>query len=170
MLNEKMETALNKQLNAELYSAYLYLSMSAYFSSIKLPGFANWMRMQVQEELTHAMKFFDYLNSNGKVVLESISKPQLSWDSALAAFEHAYRHEQNVTNRINDLVELTIDVQDQETNEFLQWFVSEQVEEEESVNEVVQKLEDQGDKEEILLTVDHELAKREFTFMPKSMF
>jgi ferritin len=161
MLSKKMENALNKQLNAELYSSYLYLSMSAYFESLDLGGFANWMRVQAQEELTHAMKFFDFISErDGRVLLQPVKGPPAEWDSPRAAFEDTYRHEQSVTGMINKLVDLAIQGSDHATHNFLQWFVSEQVEEESSVNEVVQKLKLVGDDATGLFLIDRELAQR----------
>lgn len=167
MISEKMQEALNGQTNAELYSAYLYLSMAAYFQSINLPGFENWMRVQAQEELVHAMKFFNHVNErDGRVVLRSIEAPPTEWDSPLAAFEDAYQHEQKVTRLINDLVDLAVKEKDHATNNFLQWFVSEQVEEEASANGVVQKLELMRDAPGALFMIDRELAQRVFTMPP----
>jgi ferritin len=163
MLDQKMQGALNKQLNAELYSSYLYLSMSAYFQSVNLGGFANWMRVQAREELLHAMKFYDYVNERGgSVMLHSVDEPPSEWDSPLAVFEDVYRHEQKVTGLINNLVDLAIEARDHATNNFLQWFVSEQVEEEASADEVVQKLKLVGDDPSGLLMIDRELGQRVF--------
>ncbi len=164
MLKENIEKALNNQLNAEIYSAYLYLSMSAYFESISLKGFANWMKVQYQEEMAHAMKFYDYINERGgRVILQAIEAPPTQWDSPLAVFEATYEHEQKVTGLINDLVELAISEHDHATNIFLQWFVSEQVEEEDSANELVEKLKLMGDARGGLFMLDRELAQRTFT-------
>ena len=164
MIKVKVQDALNKQLNAELYSAYLYLSMTAYFESTSLKGFANWMRIQAQEELFHAMKFYDYINERGgRVNLTSISAPSAQWDSPLAAFEQVYQHEQKVTGLINDLVTLAISEADHATNNFLQWFVAEQVEEESSADEIVQKLRLLGEDGSGLFMVDQELGQRVFT-------
>jgi ferritin len=163
MIEERMQEALNKQLNAEVYSAYLYLSMSAYFQSVNLGGFANWMRVQWQEELAHALKFYDYVNERGgRVVLEAVEAPPSEWDSPLAVFEHVYQHEQKVTGMINKLVDLAVEARDHATNNFLQWFVSEQVEEEASADEVVQKLKLVGDDPSGLFMIDRELAQRTF--------
>jgi ferritin len=163
MMDEKMQEALNKQINAEIYSAYLYLSMSAYFQSVNLAGFANWMRVQWQEELAHALKFYDYVNERGgRVVLQAVEAPPSEWDSALAVFEDTYRHEQKVTAMINKLVDLAVETRDHATNNFLQWFVSEQVEEEASADEVVQKLKLVGGDPSGLFMVDRELAQRVF--------
>jgi len=164
MLNEKIEKALNQQLNAELYSAYLYLSMAAYFRSISLGGFANWMEVQYQEEVAHAMKFYSYINERGgRVILQAIEAPPTEWDSPLAVFQAAYAHEQKVTGMINDLVELAIQERDHATNIFLQWFVTEQVEEEDSANEVVEKLKLMSDARGGLFMLDRELGQRTFT-------
>jgi ferritin len=164
MLSDKMQKALNGQLNAELYSAYLYLSMSAYFAAEDLPGFANWMRVQTQEELVHALKFFDFVNERGgRVTLGPIEGPPTAWDSAQAAFEHVLAHEQKVTGLINELVTLAAEEKDHATHNFLQWFVAEQVEEESSANAVLQKVKLAGDAGGGVLMVDAELATRVFT-------
>lgn len=164
MISKKMQEALNAQVNAELYSAYLYLSMEAYFQSQNLPGFASWMRVQTQEELTHAMKIYDFLNERGgRVILKSITEPQAEWQSPLAAFEAAYKHEQKVTGLINDLVNLALDEKDHAINSFLQWFVNEQVEEESSADEVVQKLKMVDKAPGAMFMIDQELGQRVFT-------
>ncbi len=159
MLSEKMQTAINKQINAELYSSYLYLSMASYFESIDLSGCASWMYAQTQEEIVHAMKMYDYVNeAGGRVILDAIDKPQEAWDSPLAVFEHAYKHEQLVTSLINDLMNLAIAEKDHASQIFLQWFVSEQVEEEASASGVVNRLKLAGDHG--LFMVDKELGQR----------
>ncbi|KYK26943.1 MAG: ferritin [Candidatus Proteinoplasmatales archaeon SG8-5] len=141
MLNKKVEKALSLQVNAELYSSYLYLSMSADLDSKSLPGFAHWMKIQAQEELYHAIKIYDYvLERGGSVTLDTIEKPQTSWKDPLAIFKAAYKHETKVTGMINKLVDLAIKEKDHATNNFLQWFVEEQVEEEASADEIVQQL------------------------------
>jgi ferritin len=141
MISKKMEDALNGQVNAELYSAYLYLSMEAWFTSLNLFGFAKWMCVQSQEEMTHARKIYDFVHQRGgRMVLEAIEKPQSEWKSPLAAFEAVYKHEQKVTGLINGLVDLAIREKDHATNSFLKWFVDEQVEEETNADAVVQKL------------------------------
>lgn len=169
MLTEKMLKELNKQINAELYSAYIYLSMSAYFQSTNLGGFANWMRVQATEELTHAMKIYDYVNERGsRVVLQPIEQPPSEWKSPLAVFEEAYKHEQKVTGMINDLTNLAISEKDHATEIFLQWFVSEQVEEEASADEIVQKLKLVGDVGGGIFMIDRELAKRTFALKTAS--
>jgi ferritin len=164
MLKENILKALNSQLNAELYSAYLYLSMEAYFESIDLSGCANWMRAQAQEELTHAMKLYDYIVQRGeRVTLSTIEGPQIEWDSPVAVFEHVYEHEQKVTGLINNLVDLSVSESDHATNNFLQWFVAEQVEEEESASSVLQRMKLAGDSKSGLFMLDSELGQRVFT-------
>ena len=161
MLSEKMEIALNGQLNAEMYSGYMYLSMNAYFKSFNLDGFANWMYYQAQEELAHAMKFYDFIISRGgRVTLARVEAPPNTWDSPLAVFEATLEHEQKVTGLINDLVELALEEHDHASNIFLQWFVSEQVEEEENVGGVLEQLKLMGDAKGGLFMMDRELAKR----------
>jgi len=161
MISKKMQDALNQQINAELYSAYLYLSMQAYFVSENLPGCANWMKAQTQEELMHAMKIYDFLNERaGRIQLKAIEQPQSEWQSPLAAFEAAYKHEQKVTGLINQLVNLAIEEKDHATNTFLQWFVNEQVEEEASVSEVVQKFKMTENTPSGLFMIDRELGQR----------
>ena len=163
MLSKNLEKAFNDQINAEMFSAYLYLSMAAYFDSLNLKGFSNWMRVQFQEEWVHAMKFFDYINERGgRVVLEKIEKPQAEWKSPLDAFEAAYKHEQMITGRINDLVDLAIKENDHAAKAFLQWFVTEQVEEEASTDEVVQMLKMVKESPNGMFMVDRELSKRTF--------
>jgi len=159
-----MEKALNGQVNAELYSSYLYLSMSAYFESLKLRGFANWMRVQAQEEVVHAMKIYDHIiERGGRVILPAVEAPPTEWDSPLAVFEQVYSHEQKVTGLINDLVDLATSENDPATKSFLQWFVDEQVEEEDSANQVLQKLKLVGEAPDGLFMIDGELAEREFS-------
>jgi ferritin len=161
MLSDKMQAALNRQLNAELYSGYLYLSMNAYFKALNLDGFANWMYYQAQEELTHGMKFYDFINQRGgQVVLGQIEAPPTTWGSPLAVFEATLAHEQKVTGLINDLMEVALSERDHATQIFLQWFVSEQVEEEESVGGVLEQLKLMGAAEGGLFMIDRELAKR----------
>lgn len=163
-MKEKMQDALNGQLNAELYSSYLYLSMSAFYRSMDLGGFANWMRVQAREELMHAMKIYDYINERGgRVTLSQVKGPPTEWDSPMHAFEHVLKHEQKVTGLINGLVDLAIEEKDHATNNFLVWFVTEQVEEEATANDIVQKLKMVGTEGSGLLLLDSELAQRVFT-------
>lgn len=164
MISKKMEEALNGQVNAELYSAYLYLSMESYFKSLNLNGFATWMRVQTQEEVAHAMKIYEFLNERGgRAILKAIDGPQTEWDSPLAVFEAVYVHEQKVTGLINDLVDLAIKEKDHATNTFLQWFVNEQVEEESSADEVVQQLKMMENAPGGMFMLDRELGQRIFT-------
>lgn len=162
MLTEKMQDELNGQLNAELYSAYLYLSMAAFYESIGMPGFASWMRVQRLEELIHALKFFDYIvEAGGRVVLSAIEGPPTEWEGgALGPFEAAYAHEQKVTGLINALVDVARAEKDEATEGFLQWYVDEQGEEEESASSVVEKIKAAGDSPEELEKLDGELAIR----------
>jgi len=161
VIGKKITEAFNSQLNAELYSSYLYLSMSAYLASRNLPGFAGWMRVQVKEELQHAMKFYDHIIARGgKVQLTAIDSPPMKWDGALAVAEHTCKHEKKVTGLINDLVSLAKSEGDSESGKFLQWFVDEQVEEEENVGKVLAMVEKAGDSQSELQAVDRELAKR----------
>ena len=161
MLTEKMQKALNGQLNAELYSAYLYLAMNAYFKSVNLDGFASWMYYQAQEELMHSMKFYNFITQRGgKVQLMEVKAPPAQWDSPLAVFEATLEHEQKVTGLINDLVDVALKERDHASHIFLQWFVSEQVEEEESVGGVLEQLRLMGEARGGLFMMDRELAKR----------
>ena len=164
MLNKEMEAALNEQVNAELYSAYLYLSMAAWFEDRNLGGFAHWMRLQFEEEQAHALKIFDYINERGGAAkLEAIAAPPRDWETVLDVFEYTLNHEQEVTASINRLVDLAIKTSDHASNAHLQWFVSEQVEEEASVDEVVQKLKLIGGDGGGLFMVDQEMGQRVFT-------
>ncbi len=163
MLSPEMEEALNQQINAEFYSAYLYLAMAAYFESLNLSGFANWMTVQAQEELTHGIRFYDFVyERGGRVALAAVEAPPKSWDSPLAAFEGAYEHECKISSMINNLVNLALEEKDHATNNFLQWFVSEQVEEEASADGVVQKLKLIGDHGNGMFMLDRELGQRVF--------
>lgn len=161
MLSDRMREALNRQLNAEMYSAYLYLSMAAYYESIGMPGFASWMRVQRLEELVHALKFFDYIvEAGGRVKLHSIDEPPGEWDGALQAFEAALDHERKVTGLIDSLVGAAREDEDEETFEFLQWYVAEQEEEEESAAAIVERIKAAAGREEELEKLDGEFAMR----------
>ncbi|MBN1786068.1 MAG: ferritin [Candidatus Methanofastidiosa archaeon] len=163
MIKENIEEALNKQVNWEFYSAYLYLSMSAYFESVGLPGFASWMRVQAQEEQVHAMKFYDYIVARGgRVNLIAIEEPPSSWPSPEDVFEETYKHEQKVTGLINALVTLAIKEEDYATRNMLQWFIDEQVEEEESAYKALEKLKLVGNEGSGLYMLDKEFALRVF--------
>jgi ferritin len=161
MLSKKMLDALNQQINEEYYSSYLYLSMAAWAESKNLKGFGNWFRIQTQEEMSHAMKIFDYiLDRGGDVELKPVAGPQTSWDSPLAAFEATLEHERHITGCINKLVDLAVAESDHATTAFLQWFVNEQVEEEANADEIVQQLSLMKDAPGGLFMLDRELAKR----------
>jgi len=163
MLNSKIEDLLNKHLNYELYSSYLYLAMAAYFDGLDLKGFSNWMRIQVQEEMSHVVKFYDYiLERDGKVRLSSIEGPPTEWDSPVAAFTETLAHEQSVTERINSIVKSAIEENDFATHTFLQWFITEQVEEEATARDVLQKVKMIGDSGDGLFLIDRELGQRVF--------
>ena len=163
MIKDRIQEEINKQINEEMFSAYLYLAMSADFAAKNLPGFANWMYVQYQEEMTHTMKFYNYLiERGGKVELRAIAKPQQTWESPLAAFEAAYAHEQHITGRINQMMDVAIEERDHATQIMLQWFISEQVEEEANADEIVQQLKFiEGNKHAIYM-LDRELAQRTF--------
>lgn len=159
MLSEKMQNALNAQVNAELSAYYTYLSMSAYFEAENLPGFAGWMYHHAEEEMTHAMKIYDFVNDRrGRVKLQPIAGPRVEWSNTLEVFEDALKHEQHVTGLINKLVDLAIEESDHATNSFLQWFVDEQVEEEAIVDAVIQDLKRIGDFGPGVFMLDRELA------------
>ncbi len=161
MLSTKMKKALNKQINFEFYSSYLYLAMAADFASKNLDGFAAWMQKQAQEEWGHGMKIYKHINERGeKVTLEKIDTPPAEWASVLEAYEASYKHEQEVTKRINDLMKLAQEENDFATAVFLQWFVSEQVEEEENVSSIVEKLKMVGDSPQGLFMMDRAVAQR----------
>lgn len=163
MINEKMEKAFNDQINAELYSEYLYLSMKAYFETLNLKGFVNWMDVQVQEEHAHAMGMFDYVNSRGgRVKLTAIDAPETDWESPLAVFEHILTHEELVTSLINKLADVAEEVKDRAAMGFLNWYIKEQVEEEDNVGQVLATLKLIGDDKKALLMLDKDLAARTF--------
>lgn len=161
MLSSKMEKALNKQLNKELFSSYLYLSMAAYFEDLNLTGMAQWMRLQADEEHEHSMKFYDFVHRvSGRVTLEAIEKPKTEWESPKAAFEEALAHEKFITKSINDLTNLAIEEKDHSTNTFLHWFIDEQVEEEATASDIVQKFILIDDSKSGLYMLDRELGSR----------
>ncbi len=163
MLHEKMLVAINDQINKELYSAYLYQSMMAHFDALGLSGFANWMRVQSMEETLHAYKFYDYvIERGGKVTLQAIDGPETEWPSPLAAFEQVLTHEQFVTSRINNLMDIALEIRDHASASFLQWFIDEQVEEEGTAEQICQKLRLIGDNPNGLFMVDKELGARMF--------
>lgn len=161
MIGKAIQDAMNEQVNNELYSAYQYLSMAAYCESANLPGFAHWMRSQAREETDHAMKFYDFiLERNGRVVLGAIDQPVVEFASPLEVFEQALGHEQKITGMINDLYGLAATENDYASQAFLQWFITEQIEEEKNAGDVVENLKMVGDKSEALLLLDRELGRR----------
>lgn len=161
MISVKMQKALNKHLNEELFSSYLYLSMAAYFQSKNLSGFANWMKIQSQEEYMHGMKFYDFINQvGGKITLAQINAPKTNWKNIMEVFSETLEHEKYITDLINKLVDLAILEKDHATNNFLQWFVNEQVEEVATAEELVNKLEMIGDNKNGLFMLDRELGSR----------
>ena len=162
MLGKKIQDAMNEQIKNEFYSAYQYLSMAAYCESMNLPGFAHWMRAQSREETEHAMKFFDFvLDRGGRVVLQAMEQPVVEFGSPLEVFERTLEHERKVTAMINDLYGLALRENDYASQTFLQWFVTEQVEEEKNAGDVVETLKMIGDKSEALFLLDRELGQRE---------
>ena len=164
MLNDKIAQVFNDQLNFEMFSANIYLSMAAYFESLNLKGCASWMQVQHQEEMFHMSRFFDFINERGaRVLMAAVAAPATNWDSPLDAFEHALAHERIVSGRINDMVTLAIEEKDHASANFLQWFVGEQVEEEASADAVVQQLKLIGDAPGALFMLDRELGARVFT-------
>jgi ferritin len=164
MISKKMQDALNGQVTAEFYSAYLYLSMSTFLESIDLPGYANWMRIQYQEEKLHAEKILDYvMERDGRAIVNSFDTPPMDWKSPLHAFEDAYEHEQKVTGLINALVDTALSEKDHASQIFLQWFVNEQVEEEATVKTIVQQLKLLGDSKSGQFHMDRELGSRAFS-------
>lgn len=163
MINEKMVEAFNYQINRELYSEYLYLSMQAYFERLGLKGFSNWFSVQVQEERAHAMGMFNYVHERGgEVELEAIEKPEIDWNSPLACFEQVVSHEELVTSLINKLMDVAEEQRDRAALSFLDWYLKEQVEEEASAGEILATLKLIEDDKKALLMLDRELATRVF--------
>jgi ferritin len=161
MISKKMQDAVNDQINAELYSSYLYLSMAAYFEEKNLRGMATWMTIQALEEKDHAMKFYNYIvERGGRVKLQAIAEPPFEWKSCLDVFKAALDHERYVTRRINDLTELAMEEKDHASQIFLQWFVTEQVEEEANAEEIINKLEFLSESKHGVYMLDKELGAR----------
>ncbi len=162
MLSERILNALTTQLNHEQYASHLYLAMSAYFLDQNLPGFAHWMRRQVEEESFHALKIFDYIElRRGRIVLKAIAEPGLEWDSPLAAVEAAFKHEQKISAGVNAIVDICREERDYATENFLEWFVGEQVEEEAAIDLVVQKLKKVVDSPSAMFILDNEMEQRQ---------
>ena len=161
MFSEKLTKEMNLQIKHELYSAYLYLSMASHFDANNLKGFSHWMKFQAKEELEHGMKFYEYLNSRGaKVNLEEIDQPPLEFGDPLEIFAMVLEHEKSVTDRINLLYGIAVDDKDYASQSFLNWFVDEQVEEEEHAAEILDTLKKIGDKSTALFMLDHSLGER----------
>jgi ferritin len=161
MINKTVQDAINEQIKNELYSSYLYLSMAAYFESLTLPGFANWMKVQATEEQGHAMKFYNYVfERGGRVTLKAIDQPPFEWNSPLEVFEQALGHEQKVTGMINSLYALALKENDYASQIMLQWFITEQVEEELNATTIIAQLKMIGARETAMLMLDHDLGKR----------
>ena len=161
MIGKAMQDAMNEQINKELFSSYLYLSMAAWFEDKILPGFANWMRIQADEEREHAMKFYDFiLDRGGRVFLKAIDAPKADWNSNLEVAEEVAEHEGKVTASIHDLYELAMKEKDYPAQAMLQWFITEQVEEEKKAAELVAKLKLIEERGTAVLMLDHRLSKR----------
>lgn len=164
MIQKRVEEAFNIQINAELYSAYLYLSMAAYFEAQNLPGFANWMRVQFQEEQFHAFKMFDFVNERGgRVVLTKIDGPKVEWENVIDVFEEVLTHEQHVTSLINNIMDIAIEEKDHATRSFLNWFVDEQVEEESTAEGIISELKLIDGRGNGIMMMDREFRARVFT-------
>jgi ferritin len=162
MFTSAVQDAMNQQVNAELYSAYLYLSMAADFEAENLHGMAHWMQIQAKEETGHALKFFKYIaERGGRVTLTAIAAPPTQWDSPLALFEQVYKHECHVSSLINKLVELAAAEKDHASEVFLQWFINEQVEEEANASDILHQLKMVGDSKQGLFLLDRHLAQRQ---------
>ncbi len=164
MLSEKLLNELNEQIKYELYSAHLYLGMAAYCASEDLDGFANFFKVQAEEEKFHAMKFFDYVNEKGgRVRMQALAEPMNDYESILDVFEKAYEHEQFVTKRIYTLMDIALDEREHATVSLLKWFVDEQVEEESNMEGIIKKIKRIGDHGHGIFMLDAELAQRTFT-------
>ena len=162
MFSQKLQDAINAQINAELYSAYVYLSMSATLEQRNLPGFAHWMRLQYQEETTHALKLYDFMHDRGAhVVLKAIAAPPIEFGSVLEIYEHALAHEHKVTGMIHSLYKLATEEGDYPTQIMLQWFIAEQVEEEKNAGDAVAQLRMVGDHPGALFLMDREMGGRQ---------
>lgn len=163
MMKDRITKSINEQINKEFYSAYLYLSMGAYFENKNLSGFANWMNIQFQEEQSHALKMFNYISERGGIVeLEQIDKPKINWDSIIEIFEDTLEHEQFITSSINNLMDIAQEESDHATVSFLGWYVDEQVEEESNAETILNQLKLINGEGHGLLMLDRELAARVF--------
>ena len=163
MLSTKLEIELNKQLNAELFSAYLYLSMSSFLATKNLSGFSNWMKVQFEEEQAHALKLYKYIiDRGGRVLLQQIESPKNEWTDGIDVFEDIFKHEQKITSMINELVNLSMEEKDHATVNLLQWYISEQVEEEATVSDILEQLNLIEGKGAGLFMLDREMKQRVF--------
>ena len=161
MLTETMQDSLNEHINREFYSSYLYLSMSAYCESINFSGFAHWLRVQSHEEMAHALKLFDLINDReGRVILQPVGQPPLEFQSLLDVMEQTLAHERDVTELIHHLYELAVKEEDYATQVSLQWFITEQVEEEKAASDIVEQLKMVGDQADALLLLDRQVGIR----------
>lgn len=161
MLSKSMLKALNEQINHELYSSYLYLSMSAHFQEANLPGFAHWMALQSKEEYEHAMKIFRYITErNGRVILDAIDKPPTEFKKPLEVMKQVLEHEKKVSGLINRLYEMAVKEKDYPTQVMLQWFITEQVEEEKTASDIIEQLKMVGDMPAGLIMLDRQLGSR----------
>ena len=162
MPSKKIASALNQQIQSEFYSAYLYLSMSAYCQEIHLEGFAHWLQVQSKEEIDHAMRLYNYLNNRGgRVILLAIDRPPESFKSPRRMFEQILKHEQAISKAVHKLYKLAQDERDYATEVELQWFIKEQVEEEKTANDILNRLNMVGDQPAALLMMDHQLGSRQ---------
>ena len=161
-MNKKLLEEMNDQINKEIFSGYLYLSMAAHFMAVNLNGFSKWMQIQAEEELEHGLKFFEYLNDIGeKVTLKAIEQPKAEFGSLVEVFEEVLAHEKFVTSRIHLLYEIALKENDYATQMFLQWFINEQVEEEKNATEILEKLKFVGDSGNAILMLDRTMGERE---------
>ena len=161
MLSDRIEDAINRQINSEMYSAHLYLSMSAYFEDLSLTGFAHWMRLQFEEETAHALKLFDYINDrDGRVVLRTVEQPPVEFESPHIVMKMALEHERQVTAMLNDLYTMAVSERDYPSHVLLEWFVAEQVEEEKAVRDIVDHMDIIGNDGTGLLILDQRLGSR----------
>ncbi len=164
MIEKRMQDVINEQIKLELESAYLYYAMAAHLHEIGFDGMASWMKIQTQEEMTHAAKFFDFIHEReGQVDLKELSKPQKNWETPLDIFKAAYKHEQFITGKINQLYQIAQEENDYPAMVLLQWFINEQVEEESTASKIVQDLERLGESGHGLFMLDRELGTRTFT-------
>jgi len=167
MINKKINDAFNQQINEEIFSSYLYLSMATYFDNQGMTGFSHWFRLQAQEEMFHAMKFYHHIvERGGRVLLKAIQKPEINWESTLSVFKASLKHEQHISSCINDLMDLSTKEKDYASRSLLQWFVDEQVEEEASFTEIIDKLNLAGKQGQMLYMIDRELSARQAGINP----